>query len=78
MAQETGGVALVEFVARSIVTEPDAVKVRVEEGGDVLELETAPGDRGRVIGRQGRVAKAMRALLAAAREGGEARLEIVD
>lgn len=69
---------LVEFMARAIVTDPDAVKVREVEGGDVLELETAPGDRGRVIGRQGRVAKAMRAVLAASRAGAEVRLEIVD
>ena len=46
--------------------------------GQLLELETADDDRGRVIGRQGRVAKAMRALLAASQDGADCRLEIVD
>ena len=44
----------------------------------MLELETAQADRGRVIGRQGRVAKAMRLVLAASRSGADHRLEIVD
>jgi len=52
--------------------------VRTTDGGSILELETAPGDRGRVIGRQGRVAKALRAVLAASRGGANLRLEIVD
>ncbi len=69
---------LVAFIAKSIVTEPEAVAVHEVDGGSVLELETADGDRGRVIGRQGRVAKAMRALLAASRAGRDVRLEIVD
>ncbi len=69
---------LVAFLARAIVKQPDAVRVRESEGGTLLELETAPEDRGRVIGRQGRVAKAMRAVLGASRDGAECRLEIVD
>ena len=69
---------LVAFIAQSIVTEPEAVTVHEVNGGSVLELETADGDRGRVIGRQGRVAKAMRAVLAASRAGRDVRLEIVD
>jgi predicted RNA-binding protein YlqC (UPF0109 family) len=69
---------LVAFIAKSIVTEPEAVTVHEVDGGSVLELETADGDRGRVIGRQGRVAKAMRAVLAASRSGRDVRLEIVD
>jgi len=69
---------LVAFLARAIVANPDAVRVRESEGGALLELETAPEDRGRVIGRQGRVAKAMRAVLGASRDGAECRLEIVD
>jgi hypothetical protein len=69
---------LVAFLARAIVRNPDAVRVREVEGGTLLELETAPEDRGRVIGRQGRVAKAMRAVLGASRDGAECRLEIVD
>ena len=69
---------LVAFMARSIVTEPDAVKVTVADDGRVLELETADEDRGRVIGRQGRVAKAMRAILTASAVGSDCRLEIID
>jgi predicted RNA-binding protein YlqC (UPF0109 family) len=52
--------------------------VREVDGGRVLELETAVEDRGRVIGRQGRVAKAMRAVLGASRHGEHVRLDIVD
>ena len=70
--------ALVEFMARAIVTQPDDVNVAVVEDGEMLELETASEDRGRVIGRQGRVAKAMRAVVAASAVGGDCRLEIVD
>jgi predicted RNA-binding protein YlqC (UPF0109 family) len=44
----------------------------------LLELETDSEDRGRVIGRQGRVAKAMRAVLGASRHGADCRLDIVD
>jgi hypothetical protein len=69
---------LVAFMARAIVTEPDAVKVTVADDGRVLELETADEDRGRVIGRQGRVAKAMRAILTASAVGSDCRLEIID
>ncbi len=69
---------LIEFIAKSIVSEPDQVAVNETEGGSMLELETADDDRGRVIGRQGRVAKAMRAVLGASRHGGGTRLEIVD
>ncbi len=68
---------LVEYIAKAIVSDKDAVKVHEQEG-NVLELETAQDDRGRVIGRQGRVAKAMRLVLAASRAGGDCRLEIVD
>jgi predicted RNA-binding protein YlqC (UPF0109 family) len=69
---------LVEFIAKAIVTEPDAVVVSEVDGGRTIELETAPGDRGRVIGRQGRVAKAIRAVIGASRTGGNTRLEIID
>jgi hypothetical protein len=68
---------LVEYVAKAIVSDRDAVKVHEREG-DLLELETAQDDRGRVIGRQGRVAKALRLVLAASRAGAECRLEIID
>ena len=69
---------LVAFLARAIVGNPDAVRVVESEGGRLLELETHPDDRGRVIGRQGRVAKAMRAVLGASSDGADCRLEIVD
>ena len=69
---------LVEFIAKAIVTLPDEIHVSVVEEGRVLELETAGEDRGRVIGRQGRVAKAMRAVLAASAVGADCRLEIID
>jgi len=68
---------LVAFIAQAIVSDRDAVRVH-EQDGQVLELETAQADRGRVIGRQGRVAKAMRLVLAASRAGADHRLEIVD
>jgi len=68
---------LVGFIAKAIVSDKDAVQVR-EEDGRLLELETAADDRGRVIGRQGRVAKAMRLVLAASRSGADYRLEIID
>ena len=78
MSQGEDAAGLVEFIAKAIVTNPDDIEVTVAEGGKVIELETADDDRGRVIGKQGRVAKAMRAVLAASRNGGGARLEILD
>jgi predicted RNA-binding protein YlqC (UPF0109 family) len=69
---------LVEFIAKGIVGQPDAVRVNVQDGGRMLELVTSDEDRGRVIGRQGRVAKAIRAVLSASRAGRDVRLDIVD
>jgi predicted RNA-binding protein YlqC (UPF0109 family) len=77
MAEKSAAAELVEFVAKAIVSDTAAVKVHEPEP-DLLELETAQDDRGRVIGRQGRVAKAMRVVLAASRCGADHRLEIVD
>ena len=74
----SGPAALIDFIVKAIVTEPDSVAVREVDGGRVLELETSVEDRGRVIGRQGRVAKAMRAVLGASRHGENVRLDIVD
>ena len=72
---------LVEYIARSIVAEPDEVRVtEVEEDGRiVLRLEVAPDDKGRVIGRNGQVAQSIRALIrvAAVKQGARAGLEIV-
>lgn len=69
---------LVEFMAKALVSEPESVAVSEKDGGRLVELETAEADRGRVIGRQGRVAKAMRVILATSRSGANSRLEIVD
>ena len=73
---------LVEYIARTIASNPDDVKVTEEEdedGGIVVRLEVNPEDKGKVIGRQGRVAQAMRVLLrvAAVKEGTRVVLEIV-
>ena len=59
---------LIEFLARSLVDDADAVIVHTvdREQATVLELEVAPTDLGKVIGRQGRTARALRTLLAAA------------
>jgi predicted RNA-binding protein YlqC (UPF0109 family) len=58
---------LVEYLARRLVDEPDAVRVDEEErdGAVVLTLHVAQGDIGKVIGRQGRVARALRAVVRA-------------
>ncbi len=73
--------SLVEYVAKSLVDEPDAVSINIvnDEGGRVIELHVAESDMGKVIGRNGSVAKAMRTLLKviAAREGESVSLEIV-
>jgi uncharacterized protein len=59
---------LVEFLAKSLVDTPDEVSVHAMERGDatVLELEVAQPDLGKIIGRQGRTARAIRTLLSAA------------
>jgi uncharacterized protein len=73
---------LIEFIAKSLVDDADAVNTHVYDRGDhtVVELEVAQEDLGKVIGRQGRTARAMRTLLAAA--GSKTRhrytLDIVD
>lgn len=72
------GAKLVEFIAKGLVDDVDAVGVTIGDDGRTLELETSADDRGRVIGRQGRVAKAMRLLLAKAAGGDNLRLDIVD
>jgi hypothetical protein len=78
MADSSAAIGLIEFIVKAIVDQPDAVKVTAQDGGRLIELETAEDDRGRVIGRQGRVAKAMRAVLGASRDGADCRLDIVD
>lgn len=74
--------AVLEYVARSIVEDAEAVVVRAEDDrrGLVLRLSVAPDDVGRIIGRRGRVAQSLRAVVraAAAREGLEVTVDIVD
>jgi len=73
---------LIEYIARSLVEDPHQVNVQQERlGGKVrLELSVAKEDMGRVIGKSGRVANAMRILLrvAAAREGKQANLDVLE
>ena len=71
-----------EFVAKQLVDDPDAVRVEVEERrrGIELHLNVAPDDMGKVIGRRGRVAQAMRTVVraAGARDGVEVNVAIED
>jgi predicted RNA-binding protein YlqC (UPF0109 family) len=73
---------LVEFLARALVDDPDAVRVdELEEDGEViLEIHVAADDLGRVIGRNGRVANAIRtvAKAAATREDRRVLVEIIE
>jgi predicted RNA-binding protein YlqC (UPF0109 family) len=72
---------LVEYIAKSLVNAPDDVVVTEEEGeeGIVLKLQVADEDKGRIIGKQGRIAQAIRTLIRvkAAKAGTRATLEIV-
>ncbi len=72
---------LVEYIVKSIASYPDEVKISEEDedGRIVLRLEVAPDDKGKVIGRQGRVAQSIRVLLkvAAVKRGTRAVLHIV-
>lgn len=73
---------LVEHVARALVDEPDSVEITIDDGDQEthLELRVAPDDLGKVIGRGGRTARAIRALLTAAgvRDRHRYELEILD
>ncbi len=73
---------LVEYIARSIVNDPDKVVVTEEtndQGVIVLKLQVADEDKGRVIGKQGRIAEAIRTLIRvkAAKAGTKVSLEII-
>jgi len=73
---------LIEFIARALVDHPEQVEVRQYGSGARLrfELQVAKEDMGRVIGKSGRVANAVRALLrvAAEREGKQVTLDVVE
>ncbi len=74
--------ALIDYIARSLVDDPTQVEIHQYRRGSSVnfELTVAQADMGRVIGKRGRVATAMRALLrvAAAHDGTRASLDIVD
>ncbi len=73
---------LIEYIAKSLVDDPAAVQVGVVEGetSTVLELRVAADDIGKVIGKHGRIAKAMRTILSASSGAADKRvvLEILD
>ena len=73
---------LVEFIAKALVDDPSAVTVIEIEGqhSKVLELKVAPEDLGKVIGRQGRTARSLRTIVAAAglKRGTRVTLEILE
>jgi len=75
-------VAVLTYIARSLADEPDAVVVETERrrGSVVLRVHVAPSDMGRVIGRRGRTAQAIRTLVGAAgaRDGTQVSVDIVD
>ena len=74
--------AVLEFVAKSIVDDPDSVRIETETDrrGLTLRLHVAPDDMGKVIGKGGRTAKAIRAVVraAATRQGTSAYVDIAD
>ncbi|TMK87696.1 MAG: KH domain-containing protein [Actinobacteria bacterium] len=74
--------SVLTYLAKSIVEEPDAVVIETEERRNsvILRLHVAPSDMGRVIGRRGRVAQAIRSVVraAGAKEGVDATVDIVD
>ena len=74
--------SVLEYLAKAIVDDPESVVIEADEGrsGLTLRLHVAPSDMGRIIGRRGRVAQAIRTVVraAAAREGVEANVDIAD
>ena len=72
---------LVRFIAKSLVDDPDAVQVETKQDGEytVIKLHVAPGDMGKVIGKKGRIAKAIRTVVKAAsvKDNGKYSVEIV-
>jgi uncharacterized protein len=82
MSEETMPADVLEYIARSLVDHPDDVSVTpVDDDGElVLELRVHPEDMGKVIGKRGRTAKAIRTMVkaAATRDGGSATVDIVE
>jgi len=75
--------AVLEHVVKSVVDDPDAVVVNIDASGDdsvSLTVEVGPGDMGRVIGRRGRIANAIRTVVRAAgvRDGKQIDVEFLD
>ncbi len=72
---------LVEYIVKTLVEQPDQVQVAIEDAPEIrLQLRVGPGDLGRVIGKQGRNARAIRTLLhaAAARQKRRVNLQIIE
>jgi predicted RNA-binding protein YlqC (UPF0109 family) len=69
-----------EHVVKGIVDHPDDVSIRASSSprGEVLEVRVHPDDRGRVIGRGGRTAKALRTLITALADGRRVRVDVAD
>ncbi|MDJ1113633.1 RNA-binding protein [Microbacterium dauci] len=72
--------AALEHIVKGIVDHPDDVAIRSSSSprGDVLEVRVHPDDRGRVIGRGGRTAKALRTLVSALADGKRVRVDVAD
>ncbi len=74
--------AVLDYLVRAVVDDPDSVEVQVEDGGrrPSLNVTVAPGDMGRVIGKRGRVATSIRTVTrsAAVRDGVEVDIEFLD
>ena len=72
--------AALEHIVKGIVDHPDNVVIRSSTSprGEVLEVRVHPDDRGRVIGRGGRTAKALRTLIAALADGTRVRVDVAD
>lgn len=73
---------LIEYIAKSLADEPDLVSVTEvgDAGGSVLQLKVSDGDMGKIIGKYGRIAKAMRTVLSAAnsKDGRRYSLDILE
>lgn len=72
--------AALEHIVKGIVDNPDAVRIDSSSSprGDLLEVHVHPDDRGRVIGRGGRTAKALRTLITALADGRRVRVDVAD